>query len=134
MKPLAISAMLAAPLLLVAACGDSSSPTPVVQDNGLVTAAPAPGNDGALGLTEAQLRDADLVDANGVDLGDVEGVVRGADGAITDLLVEIEDTSPDREVLVPIAGLTAVRNGNDWDVRTDTLTREQLMALPEVRQ
>lgn len=85
----------------------------------------------ALGLTEAQLRDADLIDSNGVDLGDVNYVERASDGAITGLVVEIDDTNPDRLVLLPLEGLEPVRSGDDVDLRTSA-TRENLMALPEV--
>ncbi len=86
----------------------------------------------ALGLTERQLLDADLVDSAGNELGDVEGLVRAADGTVDRLLVEIEDTTPDRFVHVPVNGLTAFDDGDDKDLRT-TMTRAQLMALPEVR-
>ncbi len=87
----------------------------------------------ALGLTERQLRDAELVDATGNDIGDVEGVVRDASGAVTHLLVEVEDTSPDRHVQVPLTGLQPVPDGDDHDIR-GSLTRDQLMALPEVQR
>lgn len=85
----------------------------------------------ALGLTERQLLDADLVDASGNDLGDIEGVVREGGGEVTHLLVEIENTSPDRYVHVPIEGLEPFDNRGDRDVRT-SMTRDQLLALPEV--
>ncbi len=87
----------------------------------------------ALGLTERQLRDAELRNARGEDIGDVEGVVRGEGGRVTHLLVEVEDTSPDRYVHVPLEGLEVVRDGDDWDIRS-RLTREALMAMPEVRR
>jgi hypothetical protein len=86
----------------------------------------------ALGLSEAQLLDADLRGPNGVELGDVVQVVRGADGKVDRLLIEIEDSNPDRFVHVPIAGLTTVPRGNDTDLST-TMTRAQLIALPEVK-
>lgn len=115
--------------LSVAACGSGDNapaqPATPVPVNSAAAA------DGALGLTEAQLRDADLVDAAGLDLGDVEDVVRGEDGAIIGLLVEIEDTNPDRYVQVPLEGLEPVQRGDDIDLRT-TATRENLLALPEV--
>jgi hypothetical protein len=85
----------------------------------------------ALGLTERQLLDADLVGANGEELGDVEGLVTGPDGTVTSLLVEIEDSSPDRYVHVPIEGLQPFDDGDDRDLRA-SLTRDQLMALPAV--
>jgi hypothetical protein len=84
----------------------------------------------ALGLTEAQLLDADLVTADGTDLGDVEQVRRGADGAVSGLLVEIEKSNPDRYVVVPISGLTTRADGNETDVQT-TMTAKDLAALPD---
>ena len=118
------------PLFATAAC-DRADNNPAPAATGAPAAAAPAGAPGALGLTEAQLRDADLLDASAIDLGDVEYVVRGADGAITGLVVEIEDTNPDRFVEIPLTGLQAVQNGNDWDLRSD-LTRDALMALPEV--
>ena len=85
---------------------------------------------GALGMTEAQLLDADLVTADGTDLGDVEGVRRNAEGAVEALVVELENTDPDRYVLVPIDGLSPVRNGDDVDIVTQ-MTAAQLAALPD---
>lgn len=84
----------------------------------------------ALGLTERQLLDADLVDANGRDLGDVEQVRRDASGNVTGLVVELDDTSPDRYVVVPIDGLTTRVDGDDTDVQT-TMTAAELAALPD---
>lgn len=117
------------PLLATAACDRAETPpAPAETRVPMAAQSVAPG---ALGLTEAQLRDADLVDAADVDLGDVEYVVRGADGVITALVVEIADTEPDRFVEIPLGGLEAVHRGDDWDVRS-TLTRDALLALPEV--
>lgn len=84
----------------------------------------------ALGMSEAQLIDADLVAADGSDLGDVEQVRRDASGAVTGLLVELDDTDPDRWVVVPIDGLTARPDGNDQDVQT-SMTAADLAALPD---
>lgn len=86
----------------------------------------------ALGLTERQLLDADLVAADGTELGDVEQIRRGLDGEVEGLLVEIEDSNPDRYVVVPIDGLTTRASGNDTDVQT-TMTAQDLAALPEAR-
>jgi len=94
-----------------------------------VAAGPA---DAALGLSEAQLLDADLRGADGVELGDVVQIVRGADGKVDRLLIEIEDSNPDRFVHVPIAGLSTVARGDDTDLST-SMTRAQLIALPEVK-
>lgn len=84
----------------------------------------------ALGLTERQLLEADLVTADGADLGDVEQVRRGADGAVEGLLVEIEDSDPDRYVVVPLAGLTTRLRGGDTDLQT-TMIAQDLAALPD---
>jgi hypothetical protein len=84
----------------------------------------------ALGLTEAQLLDADLVTADGTDLGDVEQVRHGADGAVSGLLIDIEKSKPDRYVVVPMSGLTTRAHGNDIDVQT-TMTAKDLAALPD---
>lgn len=116
--------------LFAAACGSAENAPAQPATTEAAANAPAAAA-GALGLTEAQLRDADLVDAAGVELGDVEDLVRGSDGAITGVLIEIEDSDPDRFVQLPLEGLEAVRRGDDWDLRSDT-TRESLMALPEV--
>ena len=85
----------------------------------------------ALGLTERQLLDGELVTADGTELGDIEQVRRDAGGAVTSLVVEIEDSSPDRYVDVPLAGLT-VRQGSmdDPDIQT-TMTAQALAALPD---
>lgn len=84
----------------------------------------------ALGMTERQLLDADLRAADGTELGDVELVQRDASGAVTGLVVEIEDSDPDRFVVVPIEGLTTRPDGDDRDVQT-TMTAAELAALPD---
>lgn len=84
----------------------------------------------ALGLTEAQLLEADLVAADGTDLGDVEQVRRDSAGAVEGLLVEVEDSNPDRYVVVPIDGLTPKTMGDDVDLST-TMTAAQLADLPD---
>jgi hypothetical protein len=88
----------------------------------------------ALGMTERQLLDADLVAADGTELGEVEALSRSGDpvsGAVTGLIVELEDSNPDRYVPVPLAGLTTRRDGNDMDVQTG-LTAAELAAMPDV--
>jgi hypothetical protein len=61
----------------------------------------------------------------------VTSLVRGANGEVDRLLIEVEDSDPDRFVHVPISGLTVVTRGDDRDLST-SMTREQLAALPEV--
>lgn len=86
----------------------------------------------ALGLTERQLLDADLVSADGTELGDVEQVRRDADGAVTGLLVEVEDSEPDRYVEVPLDGLTVTDGGvlSDANLQTE-MTAQDLAAMPD---
>lgn len=86
----------------------------------------------ALGLTERQLLDADLVVADGTELGDVEQVRRDASGNVRGLLIEIEDSDPDRYVEVLVDGLS-VKEGSlvgDRDLQT-TMTAQDLAALPD---
>ena len=84
----------------------------------------------ALGLTEAQLIDADLVMADGTEIGAIEAVRRNDAGDVENLLVEVENTDPDRYVLIPLDGLTTRQDGDDMDVQT-TMTAEELAALPD---
>ena len=97
------------------------------------TSAIAAGNtEAALGLTEAQLLEADLVAAEGTDLGDVEQVRRDAAGAVTGLMVSLDDTDPDRYVVVELAGLITRVDGDDTDLQT-TMTAADLAALPDAQ-
>jgi hypothetical protein len=86
----------------------------------------------ALGLTEAQLLNADLVDPAGAELGDIAQILRDGTGKVDRLLIVVEDSNPDRFVHVPIAGLKTVVRGADTDL-SSAMTREQLAALPEVK-
>ena len=127
---------LAATCALVAACGESTAEREAEQIEDQVemqadqSAAAAGTEVAALGLTETQLLDADLVTADGTDLGDVEMVRRDAAGAVTGLVVELDDTDPDRWVEVPMEGLATLADGDDIDVQT-TMTAEDLAALPD---
>lgn len=89
-----------------------------------------------LGLTHHQLEDADLVDAKGKEIGEVERVIIGSDGQATALIVELDqrDPKPDRHVQIPLTGLKAIpepRDPGDFNIQT-TQTLNELMALPEV--
>lgn len=86
----------------------------------------------ALGLTEAELIDADLVTMDGVELGEVEQVRRNTAGDVQALVVEIEDSNPDRFVLVPMSSLAARSDGTDTDIET-SMTAEELAALPDAQ-
>lgn len=86
----------------------------------------------ALGLTEMQLLKADLRGIGGVELGDVVKIDRDGTGAVTRLLIEIEDSNPDRFVYIPITGLSTIARGDDTDLET-SMTRAELDALPDVK-
>jgi len=125
--------LLACSAMMLAACSDKNEAAEDklerAAETGATVAGPLPA---ALGLTEAQLLDADLVGADGKDLGDVEQVLRGPDNKVDRLLVELDGIGPDRYVHVPITGLKTVVNGNDTDLATP-LTKADLAALPEVK-
>ncbi len=120
---------------LLAACNDRGDADDRAEDRmeqaAEASAAAAGPAEAALGLSERQLLDADLVGPDGVELGDVQAVLRGADGKVDRLLVEIEDSHPDKYVHVPVAGLKVVQQGADRDIST-TMTQQQLAALPAV--
>ena len=122
----------AASAVAIAACTDQPANS---QDAAVQPVQPAAGEADAehvaLGLTIPQLADADLIGMDGQELGEVERVVRDGDGAVIGLIVEIEDSNPDRFVQVPLDGLSSIRDGDDWDLQGD-LTRDQLAALPDV--
>lgn len=96
-------------------------------DASAATAGPAPA---ALGLSEAQLLEADLVAADGTDLGDVQQLRRNAAGEVEGLLVEVEDSDPDRFVVVPVTGLTTRVSGDDTDLQT-TMSAADLAKMPD---
>jgi len=134
------------PLLFVAACsndppappagtevtanGAISAPAPTVMASNLPSAS-GPGT--AFGLTTRQIEDADLVDVAGKDLGDIHRVETDASGNIDAVIVEIADTDPDRFVRMPLTRLTAVADGDDWNLRAAT-SRAELIALPQVER
>ena len=90
-------------------------------------------DEAALGMTEAQLLDADLVTADGTDLGDIEAVHRDASGAVDGLFVELDNTDPDRFVMIPLDGLSMRTDGDDKDVQTG-MTAQDLAALPDAER
>lgn len=88
-----------------------------------------------LGLTHHQLEDADLIDAKGKEIGEVERVIMGADGKATALVVELDqrDPKPDRHVQIPLTGLKAIpepRDPGDFNIQTGQALTE-LLALPD---
>lgn len=127
------------PIALVAlsACGnDAEQQADAAEDRieqqAETSAAAAGGAVAALGLTDEQLLDADLVAADGTDLGDVEQVRRGADSAVESFLVEVDDSDPDRYVVVPLAGLVTRVSGDDTDLQT-AMTAAEIAALPDAQ-
>ena len=125
--------LLALPATLLAACSDKNEAAEDklerAAETGATVAGPLPA---ALGLSEAQLLDADIIDKDGKELGDVAQVVRGPDDKVDRLLVELDGIGPDRYVHVPITGLKVVVSGTDTDLAT-TMTKDDLKALPEVK-
>ena len=118
---------------LISACSDKNDAAEDklerAAETGAALAGPLPA---ALGLSEAQLLDADIVGADGKELGDVAQVLRGADDKVDRLLVEIDGSHPDRYVHVPITGLKVVVQGTDTGLETP-MTKDELAALPEVK-
>jgi hypothetical protein len=125
--------LLAGTAFLLAACSDANEVAEEKLERSAETSAAVAGAvPAALGLTEAQLLDADLVGPDGKELGDIAKVVRGADNKVERLLVEIDGTNPDRYVHVPITGLKTMVRGDDTDLQT-TMNKTDLMSLPEIR-
>lgn len=123
--------LLAGSAALLAGCSNEAAEDKLERaaETSATVAGPLPA---ALGLSEAQLLDADLVGADGKDLGDVEQVLRGPDDKVDRLLVELDGGLKDRYVHVPITGLKTVVRGDDTDLETP-LTKADLAALPEVK-
>lgn len=125
--------LLACSATMLAACSDKNEAAEDKLERAAETSATVAGPlPAALGLTEAQLLDADLVGADGKDLGDVEQVLRDPDNKVDRLLVELDGIGPDHYVHVPITGLKTVVNGDDTDLATP-MTKADLAALPEVK-
>lgn len=53
-------------------------------------------------------------------------------GEVSGLIIKIEDSNPDKLVLIPLDGLSSVQDGDDWLLET-MMTRDELMALPSIR-
>src|SRR5690606_9435142 len=120
------------PLWLVAACSDKNDAAEERLERAAETSATVAGpTPAALGLSEAQLLDADIVGSDGREVGEVAQVLRDASGMVERLLVELEGPG-DRYVHVPILGLTPVVRGTDTDLQM-AMTKARLDALPEVK-
>jgi hypothetical protein len=120
------------PALMLSACGESRQDAREdrVEEAAEASAAAAGTAEAALGLTEAQLLDAELVGPGNVELGDVTSLVRGRDGKVEWLIIEVEDSDPDRFVQVPVQRLTVFTRGDETDLAT-TISAEELDALPD---
>lgn len=118
---------------LLAACSDRNEAAEEKLERAAETSATVAGPlPAALGLSEAQLLDADLVGADGKELGEVSQVLRDTDDKVDRLLVELDGVGPDRYIHVPVHGLKVVVHGTDTDLET-SMTKAELAALPEVR-
>lgn len=108
---------LACSTVLLPECGDrADEQEDRIEAAAGASAAEAGPEPAALGLSEAQLLEADLIDANRIDLGSGESVIRNAAGEVERLLVEIKETNPDRFVEVAVDGLAATLLGGDTDL------------------
>ena len=130
-------AMLSAAMLSLSACESEAeqkadATEDRIEEQADASAAAAGSEIAALGLNEAQLLDADLVSADGTDMGDIEQVRRNAAGDVEGFLVELEDTDPDRYVVVMLDGLTTRADGDDTDLQT-TMTAVEIAALPDAQ-
>lgn len=125
--------LLACTAVLLGACSDHDEKVEEKLERSAETSATVAGPlPAALGLSEAQLIDAELVGSDGKELGDVAQVVRDAGGKVDRLLVELDGIGPDRYVHVPITGLTKIARGDDIDLQSP-MTKAELAALPEVK-
>lgn len=130
MKTFNIVCAVGAAALLAGACNQPEDDTVIAADETPAVETMAPVDDTVvLGMTTVQLEDADVVSADGTDLGDVERVVTDDTGQATGLAVWVEGAADGEYVLLPIAGLTTRADGMDNDVQT-TLTLVDLRALP----
>lgn len=130
-KSIKSSGTVVAALFALAACSEEPEPVQPIENDMMsdsaipddTTTAP-----GALGLTMQQLADADILDASGQDIGEVERVETDAQGNVTMLIVEVDDTEPDVFVQLPLDNLTAVMQGDDYGLQGD-LDRDALLNM-----
>ncbi|MBB3034958.1 PRC-barrel domain containing protein [Alteriqipengyuania lutimaris] len=126
-------AVLLAGSTILAACGDTAAEQEAEQTEDAIEAqaaadvADAPAEE-ILGVTEKQLLDADLVDADGNELGEIKLVERNAMRTVTGLLVELEDS--DRYVTVKLSDVTPRPDGDDFELES-SLSAGQLASLPD---
>ncbi|GAB5349818.1 PRC-barrel domain-containing protein [Alteriqipengyuania sp. 357] len=134
MKVMTFAALPLAALALAACDSQAEQEADVAEDQMEMqaeqSAVEAGPQEAALGMTEAQLIEAELVDEDGNELGEVEQVRRNAMGTVDGLVVELEDTPAERYVVVPMKRMVSRTDGDDTDVQT-TMTAKQLAALPD---
>lgn len=124
--------LLAASTALLAACSDPNEAAEDKLEKSAETSATVAGPmPAAFGLSEVQLLNADIVGADGKELGDVAQVLRDPGGKVDRLLVELEGSNPDRYVHLPILGLKTVVQDGETDLAT-SMTKAELEAQPEV--
>ncbi len=117
----------------LAACSDANERAEDKMEQAAETSATVAGPiPAALGLSEAQLLDADIVGTDGKEIGDVARVLRDANDKADRLLVELDGIGPDRYVHIPITGLKPVVRNGETDLET-VMTKKDIEALPEVK-
>ncbi|MCW2382791.1 MULTISPECIES: PRC-barrel domain-containing protein [unclassified Sphingobium] len=121
--------------LLLAACSGRDDAANQHPDEPAVQLIAHPGSQAAKGkaalnLTERELLDAELVDTDGTELGDVIALKRGPGGAVEGLVIAVEGSVPEQHVYLPLDGLAPLREGDDWTIVT-SLTPTQIAALPK---
>lgn len=120
----------AAAISILGACGESAEDR--IEKQAEVGAAVSGPAKVALGLTEAQLIDAELLGDKGAELGDVAAVVRDKNGKVDRLLIAVEDSQPDRFVHVPVTGLTPIMHGDGIKL-SSPLTKANVASMVEVK-
>lgn len=119
------------PVMLLAACSDAQDQVEDrIEEQAEASAEAAGPTEVALGMSERELLDAEIRASDGTELGDVEAVLRDAAGEVDRLLVEVEDSDPDRYVEVPLDGLSPTGEGDDRDLST-SMTMADIEALPD---
>jgi hypothetical protein len=131
--PMRILILATCSALVLAACDSKQEVAEDKMERAAETSATVAGPlPAALGLSEAQLLDADILGPDGKELGEVSQVLRGADDKVDRLLVELDGVGPDRYVHVPVQGLKVVVRGDDSDLQT-TMAKAEFDALPQVK-
>ncbi len=93
--------------------------------------------DGALkakgAFTVAQVEDADVVDSQGREAGDVEHVLLDPAGKPTAVVLELDRPGADKLVSVALVDIEISREPGDDDdyIARSKLTKAQLLALPD---